>query len=146
MLEGRYFYYFVEQTDKQPRGVLLLDGCKVQEEPLLGKERKTNCFSIYCRRSWNTDQKKEMTDRTYFFTVASYMEMNDWISTLSLTSSDIPRFVCDHESRQLVPAVCAVCSILACFMVVFTRHPENGTISYPVSFLLSALQIRLRRQ
>lgn len=90
MLEGRYLYYYVSEDDKAPRGVLSLDNCQVEEQPQLGRDRKSFCFSVVSERSWNVQSKRMFTNRRYYFTLTSFQELNDWMAVIGAVSSDCP--------------------------------------------------------
>lgn len=79
--------------DKVPRGVVALAGCTVQEEPLLGKERNTCCFSVVAQRSWNINSKRAFSERRYFFTIGSVQEMNEWMALFAAAATDQPPLI-----------------------------------------------------
>jgi hypothetical protein len=90
-IHGKYLYYYTEEDDRAPRGVLLLDNCVVRDELTIAKERKTNCFSVTAAKSWNVATRHAFYDRTYYFCLASLMEMNDWMAYLSTAATNLPR-------------------------------------------------------
>ncbi len=94
-LEGRYLFYYAEETDLQPRGVICLEGCIVREEIAIGKERKTHCFSLHAKKSWNTLGRKRYDDRIYYFTLNSFVETSAWMALLDSCSTDLPRYSAD---------------------------------------------------
>lgn len=96
-IEGHYLYYYNEESDQLPKGVLLLDNCIVEEDPMLTKERKMPCFSLKVVRSWNLSSLKAVVNRTYYFCVANgtSTDVNDWISLLQLTSTGMSRYATD---------------------------------------------------
>jgi len=91
VIHGKYLYYYADEDDRAPRGVILLDNCVVRDELALAKERKTNCFSVTATKSWNVTTKHSFYDRTYYFCISSLMDMNDWMAYLSAASSNLPR-------------------------------------------------------
>jgi hypothetical protein len=61
---GKYLYYYASERDTEPRGVISLVECRVQEEH---EERRPNCFALFALRGWNVQQKRDSRARKYVF-------------------------------------------------------------------------------
>jgi len=90
LCEGHFLYYFVSEQDEAPRGVISLVGCVVKVEPEVGAAKKSNCFSLRAKRSYNAHSKKQFADRLYYFLADSYSDMSDWMSILVKCSNWYP--------------------------------------------------------
>lgn len=80
--EGKYLYYYSTEHDKVPKGVISLIGCEVKEEPELSAIKKSSCFSLISRGSYNVAKKKKFQGRVFYFMVNSFTEMSDWMNVL----------------------------------------------------------------
>lgn len=95
-IEGHYLYYYGSESDTVPKGVLLLDNCVVEEDPAVGKDRKTCCFAVTATKSWNIQSAGAYINRTYLFCVNSTQELNDWMSLISTLSTNMPRYATEE--------------------------------------------------
>jgi hypothetical protein len=85
-----YVSQHIHPSNIIPRPYSLLP--QVREEPLLGKEHKSNCFSLLAARSWNVSNSRLFTDRKFYFCLASSSELGDWVAMLQAVATGMPRF------------------------------------------------------
>ena len=95
-IEGHYLYYYSDESDALPKGVLLLDNCIVEEDPAVGRDRKAYCFAVTATKSWNIQSVGAYLNRTYYFCVSSASELNDWIALINILSTNLPRYTTEE--------------------------------------------------
>lgn len=96
-LEGHYLYYYDQESDAIPKGVILLEGAIVEEDctQFRGKDHRY-CFSITAKKSWRVPSCECFETRTYWFTVGSVQELNDWVALINLLSYNNTRYACEE--------------------------------------------------
>jgi len=90
VLKGNLLFYFDKKGDKEPLGLLLLEGCTVE---LSGDEDSQQyCFQLVFHGENN---------RTYYMGASSQNEMEGWMKALTCASYDYMKLMVSELQRQL---------------------------------------------
>ncbi|XP_063971563.1 PH domain-containing protein DDB_G0275795-like [Lytechinus pictus] len=89
VLKGNLLFYYDKEGDKEPQGVIILEGCRVE---LADLEDCLYCFQI----SFSLKDS-----RTYVMAATSQEEMESWMKALSCSSYDYMKAMVDELQKQL---------------------------------------------
>ncbi|ENN75994.1 sesquipedalian-1 [Dendroctonus ponderosae] len=131
VLKGNLLFYFDKKGDKEPLGVIILEGCTIE----LAEEEEQFCFKVLFHGTNN---------RTYILGAESQEAMEQWMKSLACSSYDYMKLMVAELQRQLddiedtpvvVPVTQAQNSPVA---PPRTRHnpfnkPDNSTHHRPYS-------------
>uniref|UniRef100_A0A182QTP5 PH domain-containing protein n=1 Tax=Anopheles farauti TaxID=69004 RepID=A0A182QTP5_9DIPT len=88
VLKGNLLFYFEKRTDKEPLGMIILEGCTVE----LAEESEQYCFQIIFHGPNN---------RTYFLSTESQSNMEQWMKALTCAGYDYMKLMVAELQRQL---------------------------------------------
>lgn len=89
VLKGNLLFYYDKEGDKDPQGVIILEGCRVE---LADLEDCLYCFQI----SFSVKDS-----RTYVMAATNQEEMESWMKALSCSSYDYIKAMVDELQKQL---------------------------------------------
>ncbi|CRK99035.1 CLUMA_CG011927, isoform A [Clunio marinus] len=90
VLKGNLLFYFDKKGDKEPLGLLLLEGCTV--ELTADEDTQQYCFQLVFHGE---------NDRTYYMGAQSQTEMESWMKALTCASYDYMKLMVGELQRQL---------------------------------------------
>jgi len=93
VLRGNLLFYSVNQGDKEPLGVIILEGCTVE---LAEEETELNAFKIV----FHGDTGK-VVGRTYTLGTHSQEELEDWMKLVACASYDYIKLMLGELEQQL---------------------------------------------
>jgi len=79
VLKGNLFYYFDKKTDREPIGVILLEGCRIELA-----ENETELFAFKIEFGWNSSN----SFRTYVLGSESQQDMEGYYIWLAISYDD----------------------------------------------------------
>lgn len=85
-LRGNVLSYFASQSDKEPVGAIILEGCRVEVEDT---EANLHCFKV------------AFAHRTYIFAAPSHEEMEDWVKVIARSSYEYLHLTSCELQKQL---------------------------------------------
>ncbi|XP_052900408.1 sesquipedalian-1 [Anopheles moucheti] len=88
VLKGNLLFYFEKRTDKEPLGMIILEGCTVE----LAEESEQYCFQIIFHGPNN---------RTYYLSTESQANMEQWMKALTCAGYDYMKLMVAELQRQL---------------------------------------------
>lgn len=88
ILKGNLLFYFDKKTDKEPIGVIILEGCTIE----LAENEEQYAFKVVFHGSGN---------RTYVLCAGSQEEMEGWMKALACASYDYVKLMVAELQRQL---------------------------------------------
>uniref|UniRef100_A0A182KFK7 PH domain-containing protein n=1 Tax=Anopheles christyi TaxID=43041 RepID=A0A182KFK7_9DIPT len=88
VLKGNLLFYFEKRTDKEPLGMIILEGCTVE----LAEESEQYCFQIIFHGPNN---------RTYYLSTESQSNMEQWMKALTCAGYDYMKLMVAELQRQL---------------------------------------------
>ncbi|XP_050075828.1 sesquipedalian-1 [Anopheles maculipalpis] len=88
VLKGNLLFYFDKRTDKEPLGMIILEGCTVE----LAEESEQYCFQIIFHGPNN---------RTYYLSTESQANMEQWMKALTCAGYDYMKLMVAELQRQL---------------------------------------------
>uniref|UniRef100_A0AAG5D1G2 PH domain-containing protein n=1 Tax=Anopheles atroparvus TaxID=41427 RepID=A0AAG5D1G2_ANOAO len=88
VLKGNLLFYFEKRGDKEPLGMIILEGCTVE----LAEEGEQYCFQIVFHGSNN---------RTYYLATESQSNMEQWMKALTCAGYDYMKLMVAELQRQL---------------------------------------------
>uniref|UniRef100_A0A182R255 PH domain-containing protein n=1 Tax=Anopheles funestus TaxID=62324 RepID=A0A182R255_ANOFN len=88
VLKGNLLFYFEKRTDKEPLGMIILEGCTVE----LAEESEQYCFQIIFHGPNN---------RTYYLSTESQASMEQWMKALTCAGYDYMKLMVAELQRQL---------------------------------------------
>uniref|UniRef100_A0A2M4AW21 Putative pleckstrin similarity domain protein n=1 Tax=Anopheles triannulatus TaxID=58253 RepID=A0A2M4AW21_9DIPT len=88
VLKGNLLFYFEKRGDKEPLGMIILEGCTVE----LAKEGEQYCFQIIFHGPNN---------RTYYLSTESQPVMEQWMKALTCAGYDYMKLMVAELQRQL---------------------------------------------
>lgn len=88
VLKGNLLFYFDKKGDKEPLGVIILEGCTVE----LAEDEEQFCFKILFHGTNN---------RTYVLGAESQESMEQWMKALACSSYDYMKLMVAELQRQL---------------------------------------------
>ncbi|KAF7280764.1 sesquipedalian-1-like [Rhynchophorus ferrugineus] len=88
VLKGNLFFYFEKKGDKEPLGVIILEGCTIE----LSEEEEQYCFKILFHGTNN---------RSYILGAESQECMEQWMKALACSSYDYMKLMVAELQRQL---------------------------------------------
>ena len=89
VLKGNLLFYYDKEGDKDPQGVIILEGCRVE---LADFEECIYCFQI----SFSVKDS-----RSYVLAATNQEEMESWMKVLSCSSYDYIKAMVDELQKQL---------------------------------------------
>lgn len=89
VLKGNLLFYYDKEGDKEPQGVIILEGCRVE---LADLEDCLYCFQI----SFSVKDS-----RSYAMAATNQEEMESWMKALSCSSYDYIKAMVDELQKQL---------------------------------------------
>ncbi|XP_058176207.1 probable serine/threonine-protein kinase DDB_G0272282 [Anopheles ziemanni] len=88
VLKGNLLFYFEKRGDKEPLGMIILEGCTVE----LAEDSEQYCFQIIFHGPHN---------RTYFLSTESQSNMEQWMKALTCAGYDYMKMMVAELQRQL---------------------------------------------
>ncbi|XP_035903781.1 sesquipedalian-1 [Anopheles stephensi] len=88
VLKGNLLFYFDKRTDKEPLGMIILEGCTVE----LAEESEQYCFQIIFHGPNN---------RSYYLSTESQTNMEQWMKALTCAGYDYMKLMVAELQRQL---------------------------------------------
>ncbi|XP_055613185.1 sesquipedalian-1 isoform X2 [Uranotaenia lowii] len=88
VLKGNLLFYFERKGDREPLGMIILEGCTVE----LAEEGEQYCFQIMFHGPNN---------RTYFLSTESQSNMEQWMKALTCAGYDYMKLMVAELQRQL---------------------------------------------
>ncbi|XP_035795201.1 sesquipedalian-1-like isoform X2 [Anopheles albimanus] len=88
VLKGNLLFYFEKRGDKEPLGMIILEGCTVE----LAEEGEQYCFQIIFHGPNN---------RTYYLSTESQPIMEQWMKALTCAGYDYMKLMVAELQRQL---------------------------------------------
>ncbi|XP_050085227.1 sesquipedalian-1 isoform X2 [Anopheles aquasalis] len=88
VLKGNLLFYFEKRGDKEPLGMIILEGCTVE----LAEEGEQYCFQIIFHGPNN---------RTYYLSTESQPVMEQWMKALTCAGYDYMKLMVAELQRQL---------------------------------------------
>ncbi|XP_030745211.1 sesquipedalian-1-like [Sitophilus oryzae] len=88
VLKGNLLFYFEKKGEKEPLGVIILEGCTIE----LGEEEEQFCFKILFHGTNN---------RSYILGAESQESMEQWMKALACSSYDYMKLMVAELQRQL---------------------------------------------
>ena len=101
VLKGNLFYYFEKKTDREPIGVIILEGCRLE---LAENETELFAFKIdFGCDHHNSSQSQSSAQqmRTYVLGAESQQEMEGWLKALSCASYDYLKMIVSELQTRL---------------------------------------------
>lgn len=88
VLKGNLLFYFERKGDREPLGMIILEGCTVE----LAEEGEQYCFQILFHGA---------NDRTYYLSTESQSNMEQWMKALTCAGYDYMKLMVAELQRQL---------------------------------------------
>lgn len=88
VLKGNLLFYFEKRDDKEPLGLIILEGCTIE----LAEDNEQYCFQIKFHGPNN---------RTYFLSTESQSNMEQWMKALTCAGYDYMKSIVADLQRQL---------------------------------------------
>ncbi|XP_052867243.1 sesquipedalian-2 isoform X1 [Anopheles cruzii] len=88
VLKGNLLFYFEKRGDKEPLGMIILEGCTVE----LAEEGEQYCFQVIFHGPNN---------RTYYLSTESQSNMEQWMKALTCAGYDYMKLMVAELQRQL---------------------------------------------
>ncbi|RZF40495.1 hypothetical protein LSTR_LSTR000374 [Laodelphax striatellus] len=88
ILKGNLFFYFEKRYDKEPVGVIILEGCTIE----LAEDEEQFCFKIVFHGPGN---------RSYILGADTQEAMEQWMKALACASYDYMKLIVAELQRQL---------------------------------------------
>jgi len=88
VLKGNLLYYFEKKYDKEPVGVLIVEGCTVE----LSEEEEAYCFNLVYHGPG---------DRTFALSADSQESMEEWMKAIACASYDYMKVVVAELQKQV---------------------------------------------
>lgn len=88
VLKGNLLFYFDKRNDREPLGMIILEGCTVE----LAEEGEQYCFQIVFHGPNN---------RTYYLSTESQTNMEQWMKALTCAGYDYMKLMIAELQRQL---------------------------------------------
>ncbi|XP_015924043.1 sesquipedalian-2 [Parasteatoda tepidariorum] len=88
VLKGNLLFYFEKRDDKEPAGLVILEGCTVE----LAENEETYAFKLVFHGAGN---------RTYILCASSQENMEQWMKALASASYDYVKLMVGELQRQL---------------------------------------------
>lgn len=98
VLKGNLFYYFEKKTDREPIGVIILEGCRLE---LAENETELFAFKIDFGSEQTVAQASAPHMRTYVLGTESQEEMEKWLKALSCASYDYLKMIVSELQAKL---------------------------------------------
>lgn len=99
VLKGNLFYYFDKKTDREPIGVIILEGCRLE---LAENETELFAFKIdFGGDDQSAGQASAPQMRTYVLGTESQEEMEKWLKALSCASYDFLKMIVAELQAKL---------------------------------------------
>ncbi|CAO1424399.1 unnamed protein product [Diamesa hyperborea] len=92
VLKGNLLFYFDKKDDKQPLGLILMEGCSIE---LCEDDTQHYCFQIVFHGQINKDGK------IYYLAAEDQDEMEGWMKSLTCASYDYMKLMVQELQRQL---------------------------------------------
>ncbi|XP_049867575.1 sesquipedalian-1 [Pectinophora gossypiella] len=115
MLKGNLLFYFDKKGDKEPLGVIILEGCTIE---LTEEESYSFKIVFHCEGG-----------RTYFLCTNSQGSMEAWMKALACASYDYMKLMVAELQRQLDEAQVEAAEEAAAALVTIT--PPDGEPKVP---------------
>ncbi|XP_053691241.1 sesquipedalian-1 [Sabethes cyaneus] len=88
VLKGNLLFYFERKGDREPLGMIILEGCTVE----LAEEGEQYCFQVIFHGPNN---------RTYYLSTESQVNMEQWMKALTCAGYDYMKLMVAELQRQL---------------------------------------------